>query len=423
MAIDIEAVRSRFPALESDAIFFDGPGGTQVSQRVIDRMRDYLVNTNANHGGAYATSEASDAVVDEARRAMMDFYNARREEEIVFGPNMTSLTLRVSRALAKELGPGDEIVVTRLDHDANISPWLLVARDRGCQVRWVDIDVEDCTLRMDQMRAAIRSETRIVAVGYASNGSGTINPVHEVVEMAHDAGALCYIDAVQYAPHLPIDVQQLDADFLVSSAYKFFGPHAGILYGKYELLEGLEAYKVRPAPKEPPGKFETGTGNFEAIAGVLGAMEYLEWLGQSMGAETGPEAGAEYSARALNLRRAMAAIQAYENEISLQLLDVLEGTPGLRLYGIAERDQLQQRVPTFVFTLSGFHPREVARFLGARGIYVWDGHYYALSLAERLGLAESGGMVRVGLVHYNTQDEVERLGEALQDLVGGNSAG
>lgn len=418
MAFDIDAVRAQFPALDSGAVFFDGPGGTQVCQQVLSRMRAYLVDTNANHGGAYPTSEASDAVVEEARRAMMDFYNAGRKEEIVFGPNMTSLTFRVSRALAREFGPGDEIVVTRLDHDANITPWLLLARDRGCQVRWVDIDVEDCTLRMDQMRRAIRDETKLVAVGYASNGAGTVNPVREVVEMAHDAGALCYVDAVQYAPHLPIDVQQLDADFLVTSAYKFFGPHAGILFGKYELLERLEAYKVRPAPEDPPGKFETGTGNFEAIAGVLGALEYLEWLGENMGAELGLDSGGGYSGRAQKLRSAIAAIQAYEKEISLELLDVLHTIPGLRLYGIAERDQLHQRVPTFVFTLPGLHPREVARNLGDRGIYVWDGHYYALALVERLGLADAGGMVRLGLVHYNTRDEVQRFGAALRDLVG-----
>jgi cysteine desulfurase family protein (TIGR01976 family) len=419
MPIQIEAVRSQFPALASGTVFFDGPGGTQVSQQVIDRMRKYLIGTNANHGGAYPTSHASDDTVDEARGAMADFYNASRPEEIVFGPNMTSLTLNLSRSLARELQPGDEIVVTRLDHDANIAPWLLVARDRGCEVRWVDIDVEDCTWRMDQMRSAIRERTRIVAVGYASNGSGTVNPVHEVVEMAHQVGALCYIDAVQYAPHRPIDVQEIDADFLVTSSYKFFGPHAGILYGKYELLDRLQAYKVRPAPESPPGKFETGTGNFEAIAGVLGAIEYLEALGESMGSDGPAELAGRYSGRALHLRRAMAGIRRYEDGMSLHLLTALQRIPGLHLYGIGDPESLDQRVPTFTFTINGFHPRTVAERLGRRGIYVWDGHYYALALAERLGLANSGGMVRAGLVHYNTAQEVDRLIGALQAIVQG----
>ncbi len=419
MVIEIESVRSQFPALASGAAFFDGPGGTQVAGQVLDRMQRYLVETNANHGGAYPTSRASDATVEQARNAMVDFYNASRPEEIVFGPNMTSLTLRISRSLAQTLEPGDEIVVTRLDHDANIAPWLLVARDRGCEVRWVDIDVEDCTWRMDQMRAAIREKTRIVAVGYASNGSGTVNPVREVVEMAHKVGALCYIDAVQYAPHRPIDVKEIDADFLVSSSYKFFGPHAGILYGKYALLDRLQAYKVRPAPDSPPGKFETGTGDFEAIAGVLGAIEYFEGIGEQMGSDVSPDLSSRYTGRALRLRQALAAIRRHEDALSLHLLSALETIPGLRLYGIGDPGSLDRRVPTFTFTIEGLHPRQIAQQLGERGIYVWDGHYYALALVERLGLADSGGMVRVGLVHYNTLEEVDRLAAALGSIVRG----
>ena len=234
MPIDVSRVRSEFPALTSDAIFFDNPGGTQVSKRVVERANDYLLKTNANHGGAFATSAASDAVVDQTREAMAFFLNAEYSDEIVFGPNMTTLTLSLSRSLARELQPGDEIVVTRLDHDANITPWTLIAQDRGCTVRWVDFDVEDCTLRMDQMEDFINERTRLVAVGYASNAVGTINPVRRIVQMAHDAGALCYVDAVQYAPHGPIDVQKLDCDFLVVSGYKIFGPHVGALYSKKE---------------------------------------------------------------------------------------------------------------------------------------------------------------------------------------------
>ena len=417
MPLDPQQIRSRFPALTSQAIFFDNPGGTQVPNTVVDRMVDYLVRTNANHDGAFATSRASDAVIDEARRAAADFLNAGRPEEIVFGPNMTTLTLGLSRALARQFGQGDEIVVTRLDHDANIAPWLLVAEDRGCTVRWLDFDVEDCTLRMDQLEAALSPRTRLVAVGYASNAVGTINPVAEIVQRAKAAGALTYIDAVQYGPHGPIDVQALDCDFLVVSAYKFFGPHMGVLYGKYDHLDRLRAYKVRPAPDDPPGKFETGTGNFEGMAGVLGAVEYLSWLGETFGAEQAERYASTFSGRRRTLKQAMASIRAYELELSRSLLDTLEPIPGLRIWGLTDRRSLDRRVPTVSFTLEGYSPRRVAEVLDQHGIYVWDGNYYALAVTERLGLEAGGGMVRVGLTHYNTVDEIARLGEALREIV------
>ncbi len=416
MALDPQQVRSHFPALTSPAVFFDNPGGTQVPNTVVDRMVDYLVRTNANHEGAFATSRASDALIDEARRAAADFVNAARPEEIVFGPNMTTLTFGLSRALARRFGKGDEIIVTRLDHDANIAPWLLAAEDRGCTVRWVDFDVEDCTLRMDQLDAALGPRTRLVAAGYASNAVGTINPVAEIVQRARAAGALTYIDAVQYGPHGPIDVQALDCDFLVVSAYKFFGPHMGVLYGKYEHLDRLRAYKVRPAPDDPPGKFETGTGNFEGMAGVLGALEYLSWIGATFGGEHAERYAQAFSGRRLALKQALAAIRAYEMELSRRLLAALEPIPGLRIWGITDRRAVDRRVPTVSFTLEGHHPRRVAEALDERGIYVWDGNYYALAVTERLGLEAGGGMVRVGLAHYNTIEEIARLGQALREI-------
>jgi cysteine desulfurase family protein (TIGR01976 family) len=380
-------------------------------------MQRYLQHTNANHGGAFRTSRESDALVAEARQAMADFLNAGRPEEIIFGQNMTSLTLHMSRSLARLLSPGDELVVTRLDHDANIAPWLLIAEDRGCHVRWVDIHPQDCTLDMEDMQRQITPRTKIVAVGYASNAVGTINGVRRVVELAHNVGALCYIDAVQYAPHKPIDVQALNCDFLACSAYKFFGPHTGILYGKYELLDSLRAYKVRPAGNEPPDKFETGTQSFESIAGVLAAIEYFTWIGTTLGQEFAERYQSHFNGRRLVLKQAMAAIEAYEIELNQALLKGFNTIPGLHVWGITDLDCMNQRVPTFSFTLKGWPPRAVAEALDKKNIYVWDGNYYALAVMERLELEEQGGMVRVGAVHYNTGDEVARLVGVLQEVV------
>ena len=418
MTLDSALIRSQFPSLDRPAIFFDNPGGTQIARSSAERIQRYLLECNANHEGAFATSRQSDAILDEAHAAMADFLNAARPEEIIFGANMTTLTLHISRSLARQLKPGDEIVVTRLDHDANISPWLLVAEDRGCKVTWIDFDPQDCTLKLDEFEQALERKPRIVAFGYASNAVGTINPVRKITEMAHAAGALVYVDAVQYAPHGPIDVQALGVDFLVCSSYKFFGPHAGILYGRYELLEQIKAYKVRPAPNSLPGKFETGTQNHEGIAGVLGALEYFEWLGKTFGA--GQEEGLRergYSGRRLELKKGLTALRAYEFELSRALLATLGQVPGLHLYGLAEPRKLDQRVPTFSFTLEGKQPRAVAEALAEAGIYVWDGNYYALAVTERLGVEASGGMVRVGAVHYNTLEEVARLGEVLKSIV------
>jgi cysteine desulfurase family protein (TIGR01976 family) len=410
MTLDLSAIRRQFPSLNRPAIFLDNPGGTQIARPSLERMSRYLIECNANHGGAFATSIASDEVLEDAHQAMADFYNAASAEEIVFGNNMTTLTLYISRSISRDWQEGDEIVVTRLDHDANVTPWVLAAQDRGVKVNWVDFDVEDGTLKLDDLQKALDRKPRLLAVGYASNGLGTINPVEKIIRMAHDVGTLAYIDAVQYAPHGPIDVQKLDCDFLVSSSYKFFGPHAGILYGKHEMLEKLFAYKVRPATNTLPGKFETGTQNHEGIAGVLGAIEYFQWIGREFG---NAHVEGNDQGRRLELKKGMTAIHAYELELGGALLSALESIPGLHLYGLTDPDRLEDRVATFSFRLKELHPRLVAEKLAQEGIYVWDGNYYALNVTERLGVEDSGGMVRVGAVHYNTLEEIERLKQAL----------
>jgi len=415
----IDLVRQQFPSLDRPAIFLDNPAGTQISKPSLDRINRYLLECNANHEGQFETSRKSDAVLDEAHAAMADFLNASRPEEIVFGNNMTTLTLHMSRSLARNLQAGDTILVTRLDHDANIAPWMLVAEDKGCHLLWVDIDVEDGTLDLDDFARALEKKPKIAAFGYASNLLGTVNPVKKLTKMAHEAGALVYIDAVQYAPHGPIDVQDLDCDFLVCSSYKFFGPHAGALYGKYDLLNELKAYKVRPASDDLPYKFETGTQNHEGIAGVLGALEYLQWLGTQFGADHASawkEAG--FSGRRLELKKGMSAMRKYEAVLSRALIGIVESVPGTRIHGITDLDRLDERVPTVSFTLAGRDPEQLARAIGEEGIYVWNGHNYALAVVERLGLLEAGGMIRVGPVHYNTLDELNKFGEVLKRVAG-----
>ncbi len=411
MTLDLSAIRAQFPSLNRPAIFFDNPGGTQIARQSLNRINQYLLECNANHEGAFETSQKSDEVLDEAHRAMADFYNASSPDEIVFGNNMTTLTLHISRSISRDWQAGDEIVVTRLDHDANVTPWVLAAQDRGVKVNWVDFDVEDGTLKLDQLEKALERKPKLLAVGYASNALGTINPVAGIIKMARAAGTQVYVDAVQYAPHGPIDVQALDCDFLVSSSYKFFGPHAGILFGRRELLEKLFAYKVRPATNALPGKFETGTQNHEGIAGVLGAVEYFEWIGKTFGGAKADEK------RRPALKKAMTAVHAYELELSRALLSTLQSIPGLRLYGLTDANRLEERVATFSFRIGDLAPRRVAEELAKENIYVWDGNYYALNVTERLEVESKGGLVRVGAAHYNTLDEVQRLGEALKKIV------
>lgn len=408
--LSLPIIRSHFPALSQTrdgrpVVFFDNPGGTQCPQSVIDAVSHYLAFDNANHGGAFATSLRSDAMLSDAHQAMADFLGAASPAEIVFGPNMTSLTFSLSRALARELSAGDEIVVTRLDHDANVAPWLLAAEDRGAVVRWVDIHADDCTLDLDVFEALLSPRTRIVAVGYASNAVGTVNDIRRIAGMARAAGALTFVDAVQFAPHAPIDVQALGCDFLACSAYKFFGPHVGVLWGRQEHLERLRAYKVRPAGAHPPDKFETGTQNHEGIAGARAAVEYLASLAPASVAQ---------ATRRERIVAGMDALRCHERELCRRLLEGLVRVPGLRVWGIADPGRLDERVPTVSFTLEGRPPRAMAESLAHAGIFAWSGHFYAVSLTERLGLDPSGGLLRVGLAHYNTAEEVDRLLDELR---------
>jgi cysteine desulfurase family protein (TIGR01976 family) len=412
MTLNVTQIRKQFPSLaqvqdDQPVVFLDNPGGTQAPQTVIDAMVNYLQHDNANHNGVFATSQRSDAMLQEAHQAMADMLGAASADEIVFGANMTTLTFGLSRAIGQWLKPEDEIIVTHLDHDANITPWVLMARDAGAKVRWVDFYPEDCTLNMKDLEAQISKKTKLVACGYASNAVGTINDVKTIVQLAHKAGALVFVDAVQYAPHGPIDVQALDCDFLACSAYKFFGPHEGILYGKYDLLDKLPAYKVRPAGNKPPYKFETGTQNHEGIAGTLAAVEYIASL-----------AGPAKSDRRSRILAGIQAIEKYEQVLIEKLVQGLQQIRGLKIYGITNPGRFNQRVPTVSFRLQGFTPHQVAEYLGKEGIFVWDGNYYALAVTERLDIEKLGGMVRVGLVHYNTMEEIERLVNSLQSLCG-----
>jgi cysteine desulfurase family protein (TIGR01976 family) len=407
--LDVDALRAEFPALRREqdgrpVVFLDGPGGTQVPQRVIDAVSGYLTDTNANAGGAFATSEASDAMVDEAHSAVADFLGAGSPDEIKFGYNMSTLTLHIGRSIGATLGPTDEIVVTTLDHEANVSTWEAMAADRGVTVRKVDIRADDVTLDLEDLESKLNPRTKLVAVGYASNAVGTINPVREIVARAHEVGALTYVDAVAFAPHGPIDVQALDTDFLVCSAYKWFGPHLGALYGKADVLESLPAFKVRPAHD----RFETGTAAFESIAGTLAATEYLRDIGRRDGES-------HTATRRAELVAGMTAIVGYERALVARLIAGLGAIHGVTIHGITDPARSDERVPTVSVSIDGVHPRHAAETLGRRGIFVWDGDFYATGLIERLGKAD-GGVLRLGLVHYNTAEEVDRALEAVESV-------
>jgi cysteine desulfurase family protein (TIGR01976 family) len=409
MSFNIEAIRARFPSLNRRLsngrlpVFLDNPAGTQVPQSVIDAISGYFVTMNANSGGAFATSQASDAMVHATREALALFLNAPRADEIVIGANMTTLNFALSRALGQRLSVGDEIILTRMDHDANVSPWLRLAEDRGLVVRWVDIKTDDCTLDMDSLEAALSERTKLVATVHASNAAGTINPIRQIADMVHAAGALHIVDAVQSAPHIRIDVQALGCDFLLCSAYKFFGPHAGVMWGRYGLLESLPAYKVRPSKNVPPYRWETGTPAFELIAGIGAAVQYIATL------------GGEDAFNGDVLERAYAVMMAYERELAAHLIDVLQRDADVQIAGITNPAQAHLRVPTVIFSHARKTPLEVASHFASRDIYVWDGNYYAVEIMDRLGRANEG-MVRVGLAHYNTHDEIDQLAAALKTL-------
>ena len=410
--LDIAWVREQFPSLKTEVsgkpvAFLDGPAGTQVPRQVMEAVQQYLLQANANTYGAFLTSRQTNEMILNVRAAMADFLNCA-PEEVVFGQNMTTITLALARAIGRELKAGDEIVVTTLDHDANVTPWRAL-EEKGVVIRQADIREEDCTLDLEDLARKITSKTRLVAVGYASNMVGTINPVAQITKMAHDAGALMFIDAVHYAPHGLIDVKGLNCDFLVSSPYKFFGPHMGTLFGKKEHLERFKPYKVRPATNVSPECWETGTQVQELIAGIGAAVDYIAKLGK----RCDPTA----STRREALAAAYRATVPYERALLARLLEGLQTLRGLRIYGITDRQRFGERCATVSFRIGDHNPTKIAEFLGDRGIFTWDGNFYALNLSERLGVEQKGGVLRVGIVHYNTSEEIERLLEALHSFV------
>lgn len=407
MRLDSANIRAQFPALKRTvrgrpAIYLDGPGGTQVPQSVIDAISTFMQRGGSNLGGPFATSRETDATVQAAREAVADLLHSD-PNEVAFGQNMTSLTFAFSRAVSRTWKSGDEVIVTWLDHDANIAPWLLAAEDRGVQVRWLDINPDDGTLRYDLLPSLLSEKTRLLAITWASNALGSITQMEHVVRLAHAAGAWVYVDAVHYAPHDLIDVQAVECDFLVCSAYKFFGPHTGVFYGKYHLLDSIRAYKVRPAPDEPPGKWETGTQSFESLAGVRAAVEYIASLGEG-------------ASRREKIEDTMIQIKAHGEMLSRRFLDGAREVPGLRVYGITDTNRLAERTPTFAVSLAGYRPEEVAQSLGEKGIFVWHGDYYAVAPMQRLGVLDQGGLVRIGFTHYNTEEEVDTVLQELRAL-------
>jgi len=410
--LDTAWVRAQFPSLQLQvnghpAAFLDGPAGTQVPRQVIDAVTSYFTSANANTCGAFETSRRNDAILACSRTAMADFFHCDADE-VVFGQNMTTITFALSRAIGRDVKPGDEIVITQLDHDANVAPWRAL-EEKGVVIRQVDIREADCTLELDDLKRKLNSKTKLVAVGYASNAVGTINPVAEITKLAHAAGALMFIDAVHYAPHGPIDVRALDCDFLVCSTYKFFGPHMGVLFGKREHLRRLDPYKVRANSNAIPNRWEWGTLNHECIAGVAACVDYLADLGRQVNSSA--------STRRAAVLSAYHAIQKHERGLMESLIRGLLATPGLRLYGITDPKRFDRRCPTVAVRIRGRTPLELATRLGERGFFTWDGNYYALNLTERLEVEKDGGFLRIGLAHYNTAEEVERFLAGLREIV------
>lgn len=399
-------LRACFPSLSLEvngqpALFLDGPGGTQTPRVVMEAMSGYLSRDNANLGGAFVTSARTMETVADTRRMVADFLGASRPEEIVFGQNMTSLAFALSHALRRTWRERDEVVVTSLDHDANVAPWTLAAEDAGATVRTWEFRREDCTLHVEDLEPLLNERTRLVAFTHGSNIVGSISDAAGAVRLvrAKAPNALVFIDAVHYTPHNPVNVQEIGCDFLGCSAYKFCGPHTGILYGKYQHLDELKNYKVRASTSVPPGKWETGTQSFESIAGLQACLGYLAELGGG------------------DLQRAMENIKNYEAGLSRRFLEqIFDGTPELQLYGRRAPADVERRTPTFAITLANRSPREIAEHLGKQGIFVGDGHYYAIAVVDRLGLADKGGVVRLGFAHYNTPEEVDRVVGDIREL-------
>lgn len=421
MPFDLESIRSQFPALAiTDSgvprIYFDNPAGTQVPARVAAAMSHCLLTSNANLGGYFASSVDAGRVVDSAREAMADFLNAPSPDEIIFGNNMTTITLHLSRSLGRLFKPGDEIVLSRMDHDANVWPWALMARDLGLIVKWLPFDKETFEFSLHDLDELLTDRTRLLCVGGASNLTGTINDVASICAKARDAGAITYIDAVQSVPHVATDVQAIGCDFLVCSSYKFFGPHQGILWGRRDVLERLEPYKVRPAPTEIPDCFETGTQSYEDFAGVAATVDYFAWIGETMG-EGYMDRWSELPGRRQLLHAAMQALFDYEKSLTTRLIDGLAQLDGVEIQGITASDAMDRRAPTVAFTHSTVASASIAQSLAQQNIFVWSGHNYAVEVARTLGIYESGGAVRVGPVHYNSPAEIDVLLTALEGIL------
>jgi cysteine desulfurase family protein (TIGR01976 family) len=411
--VDLSDYRKAFPALErgderGPYVYADAPGGTQVPRSVIEAMAGYFETSNANAGGPFVTSEETGDAIAAARRAGADFFNCS-PGEVVFGQNMTTLCFAMARSIARNVAPGEEIVVTRLDHDANISPWLTAAEDAKASVHWVDLRPEDCTLDLDNLEAVLSPKTRVIAFTLASNAVGSITAAAEVVRIARQTGAYVVADAVHLAQHRLLDVAALGVDLLFCSPYKFFGPHLGMMFGRKELLDELQPYKVRPAEDASPNRWETGTLSHEALAGLTAAVDYIAGIGRGAGTD---------GTRRAEVVAGFDAIAAHERELSGRFLEGIGSIPDLTLYGIGDLDRIDERTPTFALRLEGFTPRALGEELGRRGIFTWDGNYYALAVMERLGLEDSGGAVRIGFCHYNTLEEVDRVLAELRDIAG-----
>jgi cysteine desulfurase family protein (TIGR01976 family) len=421
MPFELEAVRAQFPALsivdnDQPRVYFDNPAGTQVSHRVIERMTGCLIESNANVHGFFETSRKADQVIAEAHGAMADLLNANSADEIIFGQNMTTITLHMSRSIGRLLQRGDEIILSRMDHDANVAPWLLLAEDLGLVVRWMTFDTESFEFDLAELDDVLSSKTRLLCVGGASNLLGTINAVKAICTKARQVGAMTYIDAVQSVPHVSTDVQDYGCDFLVCSAYKFFGPHQGILWGRRDLLEELVPYKVRPAPEEIPGCFETGTQSHEGMAGTCAAVDYFSWIGETM-AQDYYDRYSHFSGRRKVVHAAMDCLFDYEAGLAGQLITGLQQLPGVHVQGVTSPDALDRRVPTVSFTVDGEAPDDIAASLAARNIFVWSGDLYAVEVARSLGIYDTGGVIRVGPVHYNSGAEIDHLLNALTDIL------
>ena len=412
-AFPIDEVRSRFPGLQRmvdgrQAIFFDGPGGSQSPDSVGDAVRHYLLHQNANVGMSFATSVETDCLIDDALRACADFVGGENHREIVFGQNMTSLTIQLASALSRTWNPGDEVVVTRLDHDSNVRPWMLAAEWSGATLRRVDIDPDGCTHNRSSLEDSINENTVLVAVGAASNLSGTINDVSGIAEKAHAVGAEVFVDAVHYAPHCLINVEAMGCDYLTCSSYKFFGTHQGVLWGRSKRLAELPVAKLRAATEEIPFRWMTGTQSHEAMAGTIAAIEHIAWIGRCV-------SDGDLSRREA-LGCAFEAIEEYEQSLCWRMIDGLQALDGVRIWGITDSERKTERAPTVSFTHDSMSPKRIADALAERGIFVWEGNFYALELTEALGL-EPEGVLRVGVLHYNTMDEVDRFLDELADIL------